>query len=181
LAQLWLKSGFEKIPNFSSEFSWRELGEKEESTHKMQFWLSSTRERNRATIQEYYDYFCKGNWDGMLSLMHDKIIHDINQGTREIGREAFQKFLLRMDKSYREQLKNIEIMCGNTPTRLAAEYDVSGVYVNTDPGLPEAFGQRYTLLGGAFFEVNLGKIYRATNYYNLKHWEEIVKNGIGMQ
>jgi len=40
----------------------------------------------------------------------------------------------------------------------------------TDPGLPEAKGQKYVLPAGSFFTLRNGKIARVTTYYNLQEW-----------
>jgi len=69
-----------------------------------------------------------------------------------------------------EQLRDIVVMASPDGTRAAAEYVVHGEYAVTDPGLPDARGQKYVLPGGAFFEIREGKIQRVTNYYNLDHW-----------
>jgi steroid delta-isomerase-like uncharacterized protein len=82
---------------------------------------------------------------------------------------VFRAFLDRMARSYREQLRDVVVL-GNAAGRVAAEYIVDGEYLATDEGLPPAAGQRYSLPGGAFFEVRGGKIHRVTNYYNLTVW-----------
>jgi steroid delta-isomerase-like uncharacterized protein len=52
----------------------------------------------------------------------------------------------------------------------AAEYTVHGQYLADDEGLPPARGQRYTLPGGAFFDLANGRIARVSNWYNLPDW-----------
>lgn len=94
----------------------------------------------------------------------------LNQGAREVGREAFRAFLRRMDRCYGEQLRGIVVMVSADGLRAGAEYVVHGEYKVTDDGLPEAQGQRYVLPGGAFFDIRDGKIARVTNYYNLGDW-----------
>ena len=119
----------------------------------------------------------------MLALLADDVVHDLNQGARETGREAFSAFLARMARSYREQLRDIVVMASPDGTRAGAEYVVHGEYLADDPsidsgqatGLPPANGQRYALPGGAFFDIvygdgGTGKIARVTNYYNLQDW-----------
>jgi steroid delta-isomerase-like uncharacterized protein len=54
--------------------------------------------------------------------------------------------------------------------RASAEFNVHGVYKNTDEGLPAAKGQTYLLPGGTFFEIDSGRIKRVTTYYNLTDW-----------
>ena len=121
-------------------------------------------------IERYYDAFNRGDREAMLALLVDDVAHDLNQGPREVGREAFRTFLARMDRCYAEQLDDISILASADGSRVAAEYVVHGRYLATDAGLPPARGQAYRLPGGAFFEVRDGLITRVTNYYNLQDW-----------
>ncbi|ROU08575.1 ketosteroid isomerase-related protein [Lysobacter enzymogenes] len=132
----------------------------------------AARHHDRATelVLSYYAAFNRADWDAMLATLGDEVAHDLNQGARETGREAFAAFLQRMARHYREQLRDIVAMASADGTRAAAEYVVHGEYLATDPGLPQARGQKYVLPGGAFFEIREGKIQRVTNYYNLDHW-----------
>jgi steroid delta-isomerase-like uncharacterized protein len=120
-------------------------------------------------VTAYYAAFNRGDWDGMCGFLAEDVVHDLNQGGREIGRSTFRAFLDRMNRSYREQLRDIVVMAGPRG-RVAAEYIVDGTYLATDEGLPPAAGQTYSLPGGAFFEVADGAIRRVTNYYNLQVW-----------
>jgi steroid delta-isomerase-like uncharacterized protein len=120
-------------------------------------------------VTAYYAAFNRGDWDGMCALLAEDVAHDLNQGGREVGRATFRAFLDRMNRSYRERLRDIVVMSGANG-RVGAEYVVEGEYLATDEGLPPATGQRYTLPGGAFFEVTGGTIRRVTNYYNLQDW-----------
>lgn len=134
--------------------------------------IDGVRAMDRATelLLRYYTAFNRGDWEGMLACLADDVAHDINQGRREDGRDAFREFLGRMQRSYREQLRDIVVMANADGSRAAAEYVVHGEYVATDAGLPPANGQRYVLPGGAFFEIADGQICRVTNYYNLDDW-----------
>jgi steroid delta-isomerase-like uncharacterized protein len=121
-------------------------------------------------IESYYAAFNAGDWEAMLALLTDDVAHDINQGKRETGRDAFRAFLAKMDRSYSEQLTDIVVFAAASGTRAAAEFVVHGTYKATDAGLPEATGQTYKLPAGAFFDIRDGKISRVTNYYNLQDW-----------
>ncbi len=134
--------------------------------------IDGTRAHDRATtlVLDYYAAFNRGDWNAMLALLTDDVAHDLNQGARETGRDAFAVFLARMERSYREQLRDIVVMASPDGARAAAEYVVHGEYLVADEGLPLAHGQRYTLPGGAFFDIREGKIARVTNYYNLQDW-----------
>jgi steroid delta-isomerase-like uncharacterized protein len=125
-------------------------------------------------IEQYYQAFNNGDMDTFLSLLTDDVVHDINQGDREQGKEAFTKFMQKMNHHYREQLENIVVMANADGSRAAAEFVVLGEYLNTDEGLPEAKGQTYRLPAGAFFDIRDGKVARVTNYYNLGDWIEQV-------
>jgi steroid delta-isomerase-like uncharacterized protein len=121
-------------------------------------------------IQNYYAAFNAGDMDTFLSLLTDDVIHDINQGKREIGKDAFKQFMACMNHNYNEQLVDMVIMATEDGKRAAAEFVVLGEYLQTDEGLPAANGQKYRLPAGAFFEIRDNKVARITNYYNLNDW-----------
>jgi steroid delta-isomerase-like uncharacterized protein len=121
-------------------------------------------------IRDYYAAFNAGDMDRFLSLLTEDVIHDINQGGREVGREAFAAFMARMNRHYREQLTDLVVMVSADGRRAGAEFVVHGEYLSTDEGLPEASGQRYQLPAGAFFAIRDGKVARISNYYNLQDW-----------
>jgi steroid delta-isomerase-like uncharacterized protein len=123
-----------------------------------------------AVVQSYYDAFNQRDWERMLSYLHDDVVHDLNQGAREIGRALFASFLQRMHASYSEQLHDIVLLANEDGSRVAAEYVVHGQYHHADEGLPPAHGQTYVLPGGAFFAVDDARITRVSNYYNLQDW-----------
>lgn len=121
-------------------------------------------------IEQYYAAFNARDWDAFFALVHDDVLHDLNQGPREAGLDTFKAFMNRMNRSYSEQLHDIHVMYSADGSRAAAEYIVDGTYLADDEGLPPATGQTYSLPGGAFFEIENGKIRRITNYYNLQDW-----------
>ncbi len=134
--------------------------------------IDGTRRQDRATelVLNYYAAFNRGDWESMLAMLSDDVVHDLNQGARETGREAFAAFLGRMNASYREQLRDIVVLVTQDGQHAAAEYIVHGEYHHTDEGLPPANGQTYVLPGGAFFDIRDDRIARVTNYYNLQDW-----------
>lgn len=123
-----------------------------------------------ALVSAYYDAFNRGDRQAMLALLADDVAHDLNQGARETGREAFAAFMQRMDASYRERLEDIVVLASADGSRASAEYVVHGQYLKDDEGLPPAHGQTYVLPGGAFFDIRDGRIGRVSNYYNLQDW-----------
>lgn len=124
----------------------------------------------RATIQAYFDAFNAGDGDAMLALVTDDVEHHVNQGAVRRGRAAFAEFCAHMGVSYRETLRDMVIFVSDDGTRAAAEFVVHGAYLQTDPGLPDARGQRYVLPAGSFFALRGGRISRVTTHYNLQDW-----------
>jgi steroid delta-isomerase-like uncharacterized protein len=121
-------------------------------------------------VQNYYAAFNANDMQQFVGLLHEDVIHDINQGERQIGKAAFERFMQSMNRSYRETLADIVVMQNTDGTRAAAEFVVHGEYIATDEGLPAAHGQTYVLPAGAFFELRDGKIFRISNYYNMQDW-----------
>lgn len=122
------------------------------------------------TVRAYYAAFNARDMAGMLALLTDDVAHGINQGGRELGRDAFARFMAGMDKSYEERLEDLVVLTEPTGTRAAAEFVVHGTYKRTAPGLPEATGQTYVLPAGAFFTLRDGKVARVDNFYDLQDW-----------
>ena len=121
-------------------------------------------------VRAYYAAFNRRDWPAMLALLADDVSHGVNQGGREVGRDAFARFMAGMDGCYDEQLHDLVVLTEPTGTRAAAEFVVHGTYKRTAPGLPEATGQRYALPAGAFFTVRGGKVARVDNFYDLQDW-----------
>lgn len=121
-------------------------------------------------IRDYYAAFNRRDWPAFLAMLADDVVHDINQGGREIGRAAFEAFMARMNRCYAERLEQIAVMVSADGQRAAAEFVVHGTYLETDEGLPQASGQTYVLPAGAFFEVRSGQVARVSNFYNLQDW-----------
>lgn len=129
-------------------------------------------EKNQAMenkiIVSYYDAFNRKDWRAFLELLSPDVIHDINQNGVEIGKEAFSRFIDRMNRSYDEKV--VDLCIFTSGKRASAEFMIEGTYLKTDEGLPEAQGQQYKIACGAFFEIKENKIARVTMYYNLKEW-----------
>lgn len=122
------------------------------------------------TLSRYYDAFNAGDTAAMEALLAPEFEHHVNEGNIRRGAEAFRAFNAHMTRCYRENLTDIVLMANDAGTRAAAEFTVNGVYLETDSGLPEARGQRYTLPAGTFFSLDAGRITRVTTYYNLADW-----------
>jgi steroid delta-isomerase-like uncharacterized protein len=125
---------------------------------------------SEALVHAYYGAFNRGDEPGFLALLTDDVVHDVNQGERQVGRAAFAAFLAHMNRCYRERIEDLVVLTEPSGERAAAEFTVHGTYLATDEGLPPATGQGYVLPAGAFFTLRDGKVARISNYYNLQDW-----------
>lgn len=132
--------------------------------------MATPQTRALAALHTYYATFNSGDREGLLHLLTEDVVHDINQGATETGKEAFRMFLERMDRCYHEQVEDLVVFANEEGTRGAAEFYIRGEYRVTDSDLPPASGQTYHLRVGAFFELREGSVARVTNYYNLGEW-----------
>jgi steroid delta-isomerase-like uncharacterized protein len=121
-------------------------------------------------INSYYQAFNAGDMNAFLNLLDENVIHDINQGGCQTGKDAFKKFMDHMNHCYKESLTNIVIMTSSDGKYASAKFQVEGTYLATDTGFPAAKQQKYALPAGSFFDVANGKITRVTTYYNLPEW-----------
>jgi len=125
---------------------------------------------NQVLIAAYFRAFNAGDWEGMLSLVTDDVVHDLNQGGREVGKDALRAHLRQMGRCYHEEIVDLEVMSSDDGRRAAAEYTVLGTYINTDGDQPQARCQVYRLPAGAFFALRDGRIARITSYHNQQDW-----------
>ena len=126
--------------------------------------------RALAVVRAYYEALNRNDPNGAVALLTEDVVHELNQGPREVGKTAFREFLQRMEYCYRERLSDIAILCSPDGTRAAAEYLVEGEYVADDIGMPPAQNQKYRMPGAAFFALREGRIHRVSDHYNLQEW-----------
>jgi steroid delta-isomerase-like uncharacterized protein len=126
--------------------------------------------RALATLRAYYEALNRHDPASAVALLDDEVVHELNQGPREVGKAPFREFLQRMEYCYHEQLVDIRLLASNDGTLAAAEYTVIGEYVADDIGMPPAAGQRYRMPGSAFFALREGRICRVSDHYNLQEW-----------
>jgi steroid delta-isomerase-like uncharacterized protein len=128
------------------------------------------RETALSLLRRYYDAFNAGDPEGMLACLTEDVEHRVNEGGHRIGKARFAEFCSHMGVSYREELRDLVLFATDDGSRAAAEFVVHGEYLQTDPGLPKARGQRYILPAGGFFEIRGDRIARITTFYNLRDW-----------
>jgi steroid delta-isomerase-like uncharacterized protein len=144
--------------------------------NKMSLGLNEVADQSVKLVEKYYGAFNSRQWEIFFSLLTEDVIHDLNQGPRQIGVPAFREFINEMNRCYSEQVVKLVVMSNADGTRVAAEFVIEGTYLQSQAGLPEAQGQKYRLPVGAFFDIKKEekssslKVARITNYYNLNDW-----------
>lgn len=128
-------------------------------------------------LAAYYGAFNRGDSPAMLELLTDDVVHEPSQGAVRHGKAAFAEFLDHMNRCYKERVIDPVFLSDAEGGRAAAEFQLEGVYLQTDGDLPPARDQRYALRVGAFFELRGGRIARVSNHYNLADWLAQVSAG----
>lgn len=125
-------------------------------------------------VQQYYNCFNNKDYQGMLELLDEAVLHEPNQGEPRIGKSLFTEFLQRMEECYDEQLTDMVFYIEAGGERVACEFTVNGIYKKGEEDLPPAHGQTYVLPAASFLAVKNGKITRVATFYNLPLWIKLV-------
>jgi steroid delta-isomerase-like uncharacterized protein len=136
-----------------------------------------SRNATEALIHAFFDALNSGDTAAVLALLDDNVVHDINQGERQIGREKFRWFLATTRAHFDERAADIVVMSAPDAMRGAAEYTLKGDYIATLSGLPKANGQRYSVQAGTFFEVDEGRLTRISTHFNRADWLAQIAEG----
>lgn len=130
------------------------------------------RNETRALIMRFLKAFNEGDSAAMLACLADDVIHDINQGDREIGKEKFRWFVATRNRHFRESVGDIVVMTDEDGMHAATEFTLRGAYLSSVEGLPQATGQHYAIAAGSFFDVDDGRIARMSVHFNRTAWIE---------
>lgn len=123
-----------------------------------------------ALVRAYYNALNRHDVAAALELLAEDVVHELNQGPREVGKAAFAAFLERIEACYHERLDEVVVLASADGSRASAEYMVDGRYVADDIGMPPARGQCFRMPGAAFFALRGGRIRRVSDHYNLQEW-----------
>ncbi len=129
----------------------------------------------REAVEAYVAAFNGKDAEGLLALLSEHVVHDVNEGATEAGKDRFRAFKAGMDAAFEERLEDVCVMVNGAGDRACAEFVVRGRYLGTVAGFPEARGQSYVIPACAIFEVREGLIQRVTSYYNLRAWIDAIE------
>jgi steroid delta-isomerase-like uncharacterized protein len=124
----------------------------------------------QALLREYYSALNARDTPALLALVHDHVVHDLGQSRREFGKAAFARFMERSASRCQNHVFDIEIMTNGDGSRAAVEFVVLGSYLTSDQCPESTPSQTFRLPGGAFFEIDGGKIVRISNHCGLQEW-----------
>ena len=68
-----------------------------------------SRDDTFALIRRYLDAFNAKDFDAMLGCLSDDVIHDINQGGREIGKDKFRWFNALCERVLEADVERFEL------------------------------------------------------------------------
>lgn len=116
-----------------------------------------------ALVQRYFDAFNARDLEACLSLLADDVMHDVEAGRCETGKPAFRAHIEKLARCHEEKVVDLFVIASADGLEATAEFTLLGVYLETDASLSEAEGQRYSLPGGARFEIRDGRIARVSS------------------
>ncbi len=131
-----------------------------------------TETATRKLIDGFFTAANAGDLEAVLGCLDDEVVHDPNQGERQIGKQAFRWNRGLNARHFRENFSDIVVMVAPGGGRAAAEFTLRGTYLATADGLPPASGQEYILRAGMFFEIDDGLISRISVHFNGADWIE---------
>jgi steroid delta-isomerase-like uncharacterized protein len=117
-------------------------------------------------IRAFFTAFNLKDFDELLSLLSEDVVHDTPDGKREYGKASYQAHLDAINRCFSRSTDDLVVMLNDDGRRAAAEFTLIGNYLETAEGLPPAANQSFVLPGGMFFVVVDGEIARVSEHYN---------------
>jgi len=118
-------------------------------------------------LNDYFQAYNAKDVEALLGLVRTDLRHDIDCRQRELGKQAFRRFLLTKTALFDEHVYDLELFINADGTRAAAEYKVLGFFLTREDGGRLAAGNRtYRVAAGTFFDVHGGLISRISSYGN---------------
>ncbi len=129
------------------------------------------REQTQKIIENLYQYFNAAEMDKVVSLVSDDFTLEVNYGGVISGKEAYKKHLIENKlKYYDEHVESYILMISEDGLNATTKLKVKGKYINTDASKIPAKGQPYELTAINYFELENGKIVKASCWFDDNDW-----------
>lgn len=121
-------------------------------------------------IKKYYDSILSQNLPEFLGLLTLDVVHEINQGSTEIGKEKFKTFMTEQFSHGNIKIDDLIILTSADGKYATARFICSGNYSKPIEGFGPAKNQYWKIPVVSFFKINNGKISHVAVYYNKNDW-----------
>ncbi len=117
-------------------------------------------------IHQYYEYIEKEDIDNFIRLLSADVVHEINQGETERGKQKFRNFMEDQFSHGKFDIKDLIILTSPDGKYATTRFICSGEYYKTLAGYPSAKGQKWEIPVVSFFKIEQGKISHVAVYFN---------------
>ncbi len=125
------------------------------------------RAQTQKIIENLYQYFNAAEMDKVVSLVSDDFTLEVNYGGIISGKEAYKKHLI---ENKHEHVDSYILMISEDGRHATTKLKVKGKYINTDASKIPAKGQPYELTALNYFELENGKIVKASCWFDDNDW-----------
>ncbi len=119
-------------------------------------------------VNNYYHTLLLEDLSGFLNLLSDDVVHEINQGSTEIGKAKFKIFMEEQFSHGKINIKDLIVLTSEDGQYATSRYLCSGKYSKSANGYPPAKGQLWELPVVTFFKIKDNKISHVAVYFNEK-------------
>ncbi len=132
--------------------------------------FAATKPDSSTLITAYYQAIESQHLDKFMDLLSDKVVHDINEGETEIGKDKFKTFMMDQFSHGKIKIKDLIILTSSDGQYAMSRFICSGTYDKSIAGYPKAHGQKWEIPVVSYFKIENNKISQVAVYYNLKNW-----------
>lgn len=126
-------------------------------------------------VRDFYDAYNAADISKLAVLIDDaRFVHQMNYEQVK-GKDKFLRYIAESKKNYSEPVKNYIVMVSDDGRFATTKFVLHGKYLATDDSAIPAHGQNYTLSVLNFFEIQHGKIVKASAWFDEKSWEKQVR------
>lgn len=114
-------------------------------------------------LQQYFRAYNARDIEGLLALVHDRVVHDREAGQRQVGKQALARFLTLKHALYDEHVYALTLLISPDGERAAAEYQVLG-FARDRQRFAMDSEATYRVCAGTFFDIQDGLISRISSH-----------------